>query len=85
MVKSKLVIANQKIADNVTTNFQKLSDTVVNGYTKIEDKFVDRYLTREGETIQEAKERLNKEQAERKDIRMERKQQHNKKVKKYNH
>ena len=46
---------------------------------------MDRYLTREGETIQEAKERLNKEQAERKDIRMERKQQHNKKVKKYNH
>lgn len=58
MAKSKFVIANQKIADNVTTNFQKLSDTVVNGYTKIEDKFVDRYLTREGETIQEAKERL---------------------------
>ena len=31
------------------------------GYTKIEDAFVDRYLTRDGETVQEAKERLRKQ------------------------
>jgi hypothetical protein len=37
----------------------------VEGYTKIEDGFVDRYLTKEGETIEEAKARLKKEQKER--------------------
>lgn len=73
MAKSKLVKANQKIAESVTSGFQKISDTVVDGYTKIEDKFVDQYLTKEGESISEAKERLNKEQAERKAIRAERK------------
>ena len=35
---------------------------VVNGYTKIEDKFIDQYLTHDGETIEEAKLRLRKEQ-----------------------
>ena len=31
------------------------------GYTKIEDKFVDAYLTKDGETVEEAKARLKKE------------------------
>ena len=33
---------------------------VVEGYTKIEDKFVDAYLTKDGETVEEAKARLKK-------------------------
>lgn len=70
MAKSKLVKANEKIAegvttgfqkmsDGVTTGFQKMSDGVVGGYRKIEDAFVDRYLTHDGETIEEAKVRLH--------------------------
>lgn len=35
---------------------------VVGSYTKIEDTFVDRYLTKEGEGVEEAKERLKREQ-----------------------
>lgn len=31
---------------------------VVDTYTKIEDKFVDAYLTKDGETVEEAKKRL---------------------------
>ena len=62
MAKSKLVKTNEKIAESVTTGFQKVSDTVVGKYTKIEDKFVDQYLRHDGETIEEAKERLKKEQ-----------------------
>ena len=31
------------------------------GYTKIEDKFVDKYLTRDGETVEEAKQRLKEQ------------------------
>ncbi len=72
MAKSKLVQANQKIAkavtdgftkiaDGVTEGYKKIEDGVVGGYKKIEDKFVDQYLTREGETIEEAKARLKAE------------------------
>jgi len=61
MAKSKLVKANQKIADAVVGGYKKVEDAVVKGYTKIEDKFVDQYLTRDGETVEQAKERLKKE------------------------
>lgn len=66
MAKSKLVKANQKLAEGVTSGFQKISDTVVNGYTKVEDKFVDQYLTKDNETIADAKQRLKKEHEDRK-------------------
>ena len=36
----------------------KIEQGVVGGYTKIEDKFVDAYLTKDGETVEEAKNRL---------------------------
>lgn len=69
MAKSKLIQANQKIAEGVTGGYKKIEGAVVGGYkkieqgvvggyTKIEDKFVDQFLTREGETVEEAKERL---------------------------
>lgn len=77
MAKSKLVKMNEGIADNVTkgfhkisetvvTGFQKVSDGVVNGYTQIEDKFVDQYLTKDGESIIDAKKRLKDEHKNRK-------------------
>lgn len=59
MAKSKLVKANEKIAEKVMGTYQKIEDTVVGGYSKIEDAFVDHYLTKDGETVEEAKERLN--------------------------
>ena len=62
MAKSKLVKANEKIAEKVVDTYKKIEDTVVGGYTKIEDAFVDRYWTKEGESIEEAKERLKREQ-----------------------
>ncbi len=61
MAKSKLVKANQKIADAVVGGYKKVENAVVKGYTKIEDKFVDQYLTRDGETVEQAKARLKKE------------------------
>lgn len=62
MAKSKLVKANQKIADSVVGGFEKIQDSVVGAYTKIEDKFVDQYLTKDGESIEDAKKRLKEEQ-----------------------
>ena len=69
MAKSKLVKANEKIIEGVTVGYKKIEDavvgsykkvekTVVDGYEKVEDAFVDRYLTRDGETVEDAKKRL---------------------------
>ncbi len=61
MAKSKIVKANEKVAEAVVGAYKKVEDAVVGGYTKIEDKFVDLYLTKDGETVEEAKARLKKE------------------------
>lgn len=66
MAKSKIVKANEKIADGVVKGYKKIEDGVVGGYKKIEegvvggfgkmtDKFVDQFLTQEGETVEDAK------------------------------
>ena len=60
MAKSKIVNANEKIANSVTGGCKKIEKGVVDGYTKIEDKFVEAYLTKVGETVEEAKARLKK-------------------------
>lgn len=44
---------------------KKIENTVVGGYQKVEDKFVDTFLKKEGETIKEAKARLQTEQKKR--------------------
>lgn len=72
MAKSKIVKANEKIAEAVSEGYKKIEKGVVegykkiekgvtDGYTKIEDKFVDAYLTKDGETVEEAKARLKNE------------------------
>jgi hypothetical protein len=72
MAKSKIVEANEKIAEAVTggykkiekgvvDGYKKIEQGVVSGYSKIEDKFVEAYLTKDGETVEEAKARLRKE------------------------
>lgn len=72
MARSKIVKANQKIAEAVVDGYKKVEgavaggykkveETVVGAYTKVEDKFVDQYLTRDGETVEEAKARLKGE------------------------
>lgn len=76
MAKSKLAAANEKIAEGVVGGYKKIEEGVVGGYRKIEegavggfnkiaDKFVDNFLTKEGETVEEAKKRLADEQKER--------------------
>ena len=72
MAKSKIVKANEKIAEAVTGGYKKIEKGVVDGYkkiehgvvggyTKIENKFIDAYLTKDGETVEEAKARLKKD------------------------
>lgn len=62
MAKSKIVKANEKIAKSVTEGYSKIEQAVVGSYTKLEDKFVEQYLTKDGESVPEAKERIKKEQ-----------------------
>lgn len=87
MAKSKLVKANEKIAEHVVSGYQKIEDGVVGGYKKIEDgvvggftkmtdKFVDNFLTKDGESVEEAKERLAQEQADRQAASQERLENH---------
>ena len=69
MAKSKLVAVNAKIAEGVVGGYKKIENGVFGGYKKIEngvvnefnaisDKFVDHFLTKDGETVEEAKVRL---------------------------
>lgn len=66
MAKSKLVKANEKIAEGVVGGYKKIENGVVGSYKKIEDKFVDQFLTKDGETVEDAKKRLKEEQDARK-------------------
>lgn len=76
MAKSKIVKANEKIADCVVNGYKNIENGVVDGYKKMEEgvvqtfekisgRFVDHYLTKDGETVEDAKKRLEKEKEER--------------------
>lgn len=67
MAKSKLVEANEKIAEKVVGGYKKIEEGVVAGFTKITDEFVEQFFTREGETVEEAKSRMAVEQKKRED------------------
>lgn len=69
---SKLVEANEKIAEAVVGGYKKIEDGVVAGYQKIEkgavdgfnkvtDRCVEKLFAKEGETVEEAKKRLSRE------------------------
>ena len=63
MAKARIAKISAKIAEAMTDGCKQIEKGVVGSYAKIEDKFVDAYLTREGESVEEAKERLRKKQA----------------------
>lgn len=60
MAKSKLIQANKKIEEKVVGAYKSIENGVTGTYKKIEDKFVDSFLTKDGETVEEAKARLKK-------------------------
>lgn len=66
----KLADVNAKIAEKVVEGYKKIEGGVVDGYKKIEegavsgfnkvtDKIVETVFTKEGETVEETKERLS--------------------------
>lgn len=79
MARSKLAEVNEKIAEGVVEGCKKIEEGVVVGYQKIEngavegfqrmtDKFVDSFLTKEGESVEEAKARLDREKKAREKV-----------------
>lgn len=69
MAKSKLVEVNKKIENGVVGTYKKIENGVVDGFNKISDKFVDNFLTKDGETVEEAKIRMANEQNDREEKR----------------
>lgn len=66
MAKSKLVAANKKIEEAVVGGYKKIENGAVSGFNKMVDVFVDNYLTKDGESVIDARKRLaNEEQARR--------------------
>ena len=72
---SKIVEANEKIAEKVVEGYKKIENGVVEGYKKIEngvvegfekvtDKCVETLFAKEGESIEDAKKRLSGNNAE---------------------
>ena len=61
---SKIVEANKKIENAVVGTYKNIEDSVVGGYKKVEDKFVDTFLKKDGETTEDAKVRIAREQKE---------------------
>ena len=59
-IENAVVSGYQKIEEGVVEGYQKIEDGVVSGYKKIEDRFIDAFLTRDGETTEEARARLNR-------------------------
>ena len=51
----------KKIEDAVVSGYKKMEDGIVDGFAKVSDKFVEKLFTRKGETVEEAKKRLNGE------------------------
>lgn len=72
---SKIVDANEKIAEKVVEGYKKIEDGVVNGYKKIEagvvggfekitDKCVKKLFAKEEESVDDTKKRLRGENNE---------------------
>ena len=72
MAKSKLVKANEEIAEKVVGGYKAVEEGVVGAYKAVEegvvgaygyveDAFVDQFLTRDGESVEDAKARLRTE------------------------
>ena len=53
------------MADKATGAFHKIEDTVVGTFNKISDKFAGSFLSKEGESVEEAKTRIVDEQSKR--------------------
>ena len=57
-----MVQGYKKIEDGVVGGYKRVEQGAVDGFQKVSDAFVERFFTREGETVEEAKARMAREQ-----------------------
>lgn len=56
-------VAGYKVIEHgVVAGYKAIENATVSGFTKVSDKFVGTFLTKEGESVEEAKARLANEQ-----------------------
>lgn len=58
-IAEKVVEGYKKIEDGVVSGYKKIEDGAVEGFNKVTDKIVGAVFAKEGETVEEAKERLS--------------------------
>ena len=56
---SKIVEANEKIAEVVVDGYKKIEQGAVDGFNKVTDKCVEKLFAKEGESVEDAKKRLS--------------------------
>ena len=59
-VEDSVVGTYQKIEDGVVGGYQKIEDGAVSGFRKICDFFIKKLFSREGETVEETRNRLSR-------------------------
>ena len=59
-IEQGVVSTYEKIEDAVVSGYKKIEQGAVSGFHKISDKFIEKFFTQEGESLEEAKERLKK-------------------------
>ena len=64
-IENAVVEGYKKIEDGVVGSYKKIEDGVVGKFEDITEDFIEKHLMKEGETLEEAKERIAKENAER--------------------
>lgn len=64
-IEKGVVDGYKKIETGVVEGYKKIETGIVEGFSKVTDKCVEVLFTREGETVEEAKERLRGETKER--------------------
>ena len=58
-IESGVVEGYKKIEDGVVSGYKKIEEGAVEGFNKVTDKIVGNVFAKEGETVEEAKERLS--------------------------
>ena len=71
-IEEGVVSGYKQIEEGVVTGYQKIESGVVGGFNKMTDKFVGKFLTRDGETVEEARARISGDQKAREAAQKER-------------
>ena len=58
---AKIADHMEKIAGGVVEGYKKIEDGVLTGYKKVEDAFVNTFIAKEGESVEDAKKRIEKD------------------------